>query len=302
MVYHEPVLLNESIAGLAIHPGGVYVDVTYGGGGHARKILEKLRNGKLIAFDQDADAMNNRIDDHRFVLLNHNFRYLKRFLRYYQALPVDGILADLGVSSHQLDIPERGFSTRFGSALDLRMDRKKSLTALRILNEYPQERLRMIFRDYGEVPNAVRLAGLIAASRSVNPIEDGKQFQQIIAACLPRGNENRYLAQVYQALRIEVNQELEALRELLQQSVSVLKPGGRLVIITYHSLEDRIVKNFMRTGNAEGKSEKDFFGRTKAPFRMITRKPIVPGSDELTRNPRSRSAKLRIAEAVDNEQ
>ncbi|MBP6977591.1 MAG: 16S rRNA (cytosine(1402)-N(4))-methyltransferase RsmH [Bacteroidales bacterium] len=301
MVYHEPVLLKESIEGLAIQPDAVYVDATYGGGGHARKILEKLRNGRLIAFDQDADAMNNRIDDPRLLLLNHNFRYMKRFLRYYHVLPVEGILADLGVSSHQLDRPERGFSTRFGSTLDLRMDRKKSLTALRILNEYPEERLRLIFKDYGEVPNASRLTGLIVRNRRMNAITDGNHLQQIIAGCLPKGGENRYLAQVYQALRIEVNQELEALRELLQQSVSVLKPGGRLVIITYHSLEDRIVKNFMRSGNLEGKADKDFFGRTKTPFRLITRKPIVPGEEELSRNPRSRSAKLRIAEVLNNE-
>lgn len=301
MVYHEPVLLSESIEGLAIHPDGNYVDVTYGGGGHARKILELLRNGKLIAFDQDVDAMNNRIDDHRLLLLNHNFRYLKQFLRYYQMLPADGILADLGMSSHQLDRPDRGFSTRFGDALDLRMDRKKSLTALRIVNEYPEERLRVILKDYGEVSNAYRLAGLIVRGRSSEPIADGKQFQQIIARCVPKGGENKYLAKVYQALRIEVNQELEALREFLRQSVDVLRPGGRLVVITYHSLEDRIVKNFMRTGNTEGEQVKDFFGKTRAPFRMITRKPIVPGPEEQKRNPRSRSAKLRIAAAESHE-
>lgn len=298
MVYHEPVLLNESIEGLAIHPDGIYVDTTYGGGGHARKIIEKLQNGKLIAFDQDVDAMKNQIDDPRLLLLNHNFRYLKRFLRYYQLLPVDGILADLGVSSHQLDQPERGFSTRFDSPLDLRMDRKKELTAQRVLNEYPEERLRKIFSMYGEVPNAARLAGLIVHSRATHPVVHSKQFQQIIAECIPRSNENRYLAQVYQALRIEVNQELEALKELLQQSLGVLKSGGRLVIITYHSLEDRIVKNFIRTGNVEGELEKDFFGKTSAPFRMINKKPITPGTEELVDNPRSRSAKLRIAEKI----
>jgi 16S rRNA (cytosine1402-N4)-methyltransferase len=301
MVYHEPVLLNESIEGLAIKPGGIYVDATYGGGGHARKIIEKLQNGKLIAFDQDVDAMKNRIDDHRLLLLNHNFRYMKRFLRYYQMLPVDGILADLGVSSHQLDRPERGFSTRFDNTLDLRMDRKKSLTALRVLNEYSEERLRTIFSAYGEVPNAARLARSIAVSRVAGPIVQSKQFQQVIAGCIPRGSENRYLAQVYQALRIEVNQELESLREMLQQTVTVLRPGGRLVVITYHSLEDRLVKNFIRTGNTEGILDQDFFGKVMTPFRIITKKPIVPQGEELIINPRSRSAKLRIAETINNE-
>lgn len=298
MLYHEPVLLNESIEGLAIHPDGIYVDATYGGGGHARKIIEKLQNGKLIAFDQDADAMKNQIDDPRLLLLNHNFRYMKRFLRYYQVGPVDGILADLGVSSHQLDQPERGFSTRSDHTLDLRMDRKKELTALHILNEYPQERLRKIFSIYGEVPNAARLAGLIVRSRAAQPVIHSRQFQEIIAECVPGGSENRYLAQVYQALRIEVNQELEALQELLQQSLTVMKPGGRLAVISYHSLEDRIVKNFIRTGNIEGHLEKDFFGKAASPFRVISKKPITPGAEELRNNPRSRSAKLRIAEKI----
>jgi len=298
MVYHEPVLLNESIEGLAIHPDGIYVDATYGGGGHARKIIEKLQNGKLIAFDQDVDAMKNQIDDPRLLLLNHNFRYMKRFLRYYQLLPVDGILADLGVSSHQLDQQERGFSTRFDGPLDLRMDQKKELTAQRVLNEYPEDRLRRIFSMYGEVPNAARLAGLIVRSRTTCAITHSKQFQQIIAECIPGGNRNRYLAQVYQALRIEVNQELESLREFLQQSLAVLKSGGRLAVITYHSLEDRIVKNFIRTGNAEGELAKDFFGKTSAPFLLINKKPVTPGTEELTDNPRSRSAKLRIAEKI----
>ncbi len=298
MVYHEPVLLSESIEGLALHPDGIYVDATYGGGGHARKIIEKLRNGKLIAFDQDVDAMKNQIDDPRLLLLNHNFRYMKRFLRYYQLLPVDGILADLGVSSHQLDQPERGFSTRFDGPLDLRMDQKKELTAQHILNEYPEERLRRIFSMYGEVPNATRLAGLIVRSRATHTVTHSKQFQQIIAECIPKGNQNRYLAQVYQALRIEVNQELESLGEFLMQSLAVLKSDGRLAVITYHSLEDRMVKNFIRTGNAEGELQKDFFGKTSAPFRMINKKPITPGEDELRDNPRSRSAKLRIAEKI----
>ncbi|MDD5506872.1 MAG: 16S rRNA (cytosine(1402)-N(4))-methyltransferase RsmH [Bacteroidales bacterium] len=298
MVYHEPVLLSESIEGLALHPDGIYVDATYGGGGHARKIIEKLRNGKLIAFDQDVDAMKNQIDDPRLLLLNHNFRYMKRFLRYYQLLPVDGILADLGVSSHQLDQPERGFSTRFDGPLDLRMDQKKELTAQHILNEYPEERLRRIFSMYGEVPNATRLAGLIVQSRATHTVTHSKQFQQIIAECIPKGNQNRYLAQVYQALRIEVNQELESLGEFLMQSLAVLKTDGRLAVITYHSLEDRMVKNFIRTGNAEGELQKDFFGKTSAPFRMINKKPITPGEDELRDNPRSRSAKLRIAEKI----
>lgn len=296
MVYHEPVLLTESLEGLAIEPDGIYVDVTYGGGGHARKILEKLNRGKLIAFDQDADAMKNRIDDNRLLLLNHNFRYLKNYLKYYNVLAVDGLLADLGISSHQIDSAERGFSTRFNGPLDLRMDRKKSLTAFHILNEYPEDKLHRLFRQYGEIPNAVHLARVIVHSRIQQPITSSKAFQQIIAGCISRRNENKYLAQVYQALRIEVNQEMEALREMLDQTVTVLKPGGRLVVITYHSLEDRLVKNFMRTGNAEGRLEKDFYGQTAVPFRLITKKPIVPRAEEIERNPRSRSAKLRIAE------
>lgn len=279
-----------------IRPDGTYVDVTFGGGGHSREILKHLTTGKLYAFDQDADALQNRIDDPRFVLIQQNFRYLKNFLRMYNALPVDGLLADLGVSSHQFDEAERGFSTRFDAKLDMRMDRNGKLTAADIVNTYSEEELKRIFRLYGEVDNAGYLAGVIFHTRKEKPIQTVNDLKNATVKCVKRGRENQYYAQVFQALRVEVNKELEVLQELLTQSLEVLKPGGRLVVIAYHSLEDRLVKNFTRTGKLEGEVEKDFFGNQITPFIQITRKPVVPDEEEIERNSRARSAKLRIAE------
>jgi 16S rRNA (cytosine1402-N4)-methyltransferase len=298
MVYHMPVLLKESVEGLAIRPDGLYVDVSFGGGSHTRAILAKLQNGQVIAFDQDEDALKNRIDDQRLLLLNHNFRYLKNYLRYYGKIPVDGILADLGVSSHQLDVPNRGFSTRFNGDLDMRMDRRKELTAGQILNGYAEEQLVSLFTDYGEITNARKLARVIMQERAKELLKTTEDFKDAISACVPAGSENKYLAQVFQALRIEVNQELEALKDMLQQALQVLRPGGRMVVLTYHSLEDRLVKNFIKSGNIGGNVEKDFYGKSLQPFRVITRKPVVAGPQELASNPRSRSAKLRIAEKL----
>jgi 16S rRNA (cytosine1402-N4)-methyltransferase len=298
MVYHIPVLLKESVEGLSIRPGGIYVDLNYGSGTHTREILQRLEGGAVIAFDQDEDALKNRIDDQRLMVLNHNFRYLKNFLRYYGKIPVDGILADLGVSSHQLDVPERGFSTRFDGEMDMRMDRRKTLTAKQVLHTYPEEKLASLFTLYGEVPNSKKLARVIVEKRNSGAINTSAGFREAIASCIPAGSGKKYLAQVFQALRIEVNQELDALREMLPQALEVLKSGGRLAVLTYHSLEDRIVKNFMKSGNTEGMVEKDFYGRIHSPFRLITRKPVVPSQEELDANPRSRSAKLRIAEKM----
>jgi 16S rRNA (cytosine1402-N4)-methyltransferase len=296
MEYHNPVLLKECIDGLNINPEGIYVDVTFGGGGHSREILKHLTTGKLYAFDQDDDAVKNKIDDPRFVLIKQNFRYLKNFLKLYNALPIDGLLADLGVSSHQFDEAERGFSIRFDAKLDMRMDQNGKLTAADVLNTYSEEDLKRIFRIYGEVDNAGYLASIIFHSRKTKAIETVNDLKVTITKCVKRGKENQYYAQVFQALRIEVNKELEVLEELLTQSLEVLKPNGRLVVMSYHSLEDRLVKNFMRSGKFEGEVEKDFFGNQLTPFKQITRKPIVPTEEELGLNTRSRSAKLRVAE------
>lgn len=296
MEYHNPVLLKECIDGLNINPEGIYVDVTFGGGGHSREILKHLTTGKLYAFDQDDDAVKNKIDDPRFVLIKQNFRYLKNFLKLYNALPIDGLLADLGVSSHQFDEAERGFSIRFDAKLDMRMDQNGKLTAAEVLNTYSEEDLKRIFRIYGEVDNAGYLASIIFHSRKTKAIETVNDLKVTITKCVKRGKENQYYAQVFQALRIEVNKELEVLEELLTQSLEVLKPNGRLVVMSYHSLEDRLVKNFMRSGKFEGEVEKDFFGNQLTPFKQITRKPIVPKEEELGLNTRSRSAKLRVAE------
>ncbi|MCK5839304.1 MAG: 16S rRNA (cytosine(1402)-N(4))-methyltransferase RsmH [Bacteroidales bacterium] len=298
MNYHTPVLLKESIDGLSIKPEGRYVDLTYGGGGHAREILKKLTTGKLIAFDQDQDAVPNRIDDDRLLLLNHNFRYLKNFLLYYGELPVDGILADLGVSSFQIDNPERGFSTRNGKILDMRMNKEKELSARDIVNQYPENSLSRIFSTYGEIKNANVLTKVIVKERNSMLIETIDHFKKTIIKCAPREKENKYLAQVFQALRIEVNQELASLKEMLSQTIQVLKPGGRIVVISYHSLEDRLVKNFFRSGNFEGVIEKDFFGKALVDLRAISKKPIIPSENEITNNPRARSAKMRIAEKI----
>lgn len=294
-MYHVPVLLDESVTGLDIQPGGVYLDLTFGGGGHSKEILRRMKDGCLIGFDQDSDALANVPDDDRFVFVNHNFRYLRNFLRYCGYEQADGILADLGVSWHEFDEADRGFSFRFDARLDMRMNRRGKLTASDVLNNYEEADLVRIFREYGEVENARRLAGVIVQARSEAPLERTEDFLRIIAPCVPKLKEKKYLAQVYQSLRIEVNAELDALKEMLEQAKMVLRPGGRLVIITYHSLEDRMVKNFLKTGNIEGKEEKDFYGEVKREFELINRKVIVPSEEEIDRNPRARSAKLRIA-------
>ncbi|HCT71300.1 MAG TPA: 16S rRNA (cytosine(1402)-N(4))-methyltransferase [Bacteroidales bacterium] len=300
-MYHNPVMLKECIDGLAIDPAGTYVDLTFGGGGHSRAILGRLTTGRLIAFDQDTDALSNTPDDPRFTLINQNFRYLVNFLRLYKAVPVAGILADLGISSYQIDQAERGFSTRFDAELDLRMDRKSGLTARQVINHYTSDDLIRIFRQYGELPNAYRIAMRIADVRGGGEIITTTQLKDILQPLAERGRENKFFARVFQALRIEVNAELDVLKEMLTQTIKVLKPGGRLVVLTYHSLEDRPVKNFMKTGNFEGIENKDFFGNLIAPFRPVNRKPIVAGEEELSVNNRARSAKLRVAERSRNE-
>ena len=292
-MYHVPVLLEESVSGLNIDPDGVYLDLTFGGGGHSREILKRLKDGCLIGFDQDADALANVPDDDRFIFVNHNFRYLRNFLRYCGYDEADGILADLGVSSHEFDEAGRGFSFRFDAELDMRMNQRSRLKATDILNTYSEEDLTRIFRNYGEVDNAKRLVDLIVKARAEKMITRSEEFLQVIAPCVPKQKEKKYLAQ---ALRIEVNGELEALEDMLKEAERALRPGGRLVVITYHSLEDRIVKNFLKSGNFEGKVEKDFYGHVKRNFELVNRKVIVPSEEEIEKNPRARSAKLRIAE------
>jgi len=297
MSYHQPVLLKECLEGLNIKPAGVYVDVTFGGGGHSKAILQKLGpKGKLFAFDQDKDAAKNVPDDARLTFIPQNFSYMKNFLRMYEATQVDGILADLGVSSHQFDEAERGFSIRFDANLDMRMNQASEKTAAKVLNEYDESKLKHIFREYGEVDNAGRLVKLIADARLMGQIRTTEQLKTIIAPCTPKFKEHQYLAKVFQALRIEVNDEMEVLKQMLQQALEVLKPGGRLVVMSYHSLEDRLVKNFMKSGNFEGEQQKDFYGNIHRPFDLITKKPITPGEVESEENTRARSAKLRIAE------
>jgi 16S rRNA (cytosine1402-N4)-methyltransferase len=295
-MYHNPVLLKESLDGLSIKPNGTYIDVTFGGGGHSREILARLGNGRLLAFDQDEDAIENSISDPRFTLINSNFRYLIHFLRYHGGLPADGIIADLGISSHQIDTANRGFSTRYEGDLDMRMSKDIRQNAADVVNSYSEEKLCQVFWQYGEIDNARRLVSLIAAVRQHSPIRSISEFKEVIAPCTPRHAENKYLAMVFQALRIEVNNELHNLKEMLFQAAGVLAPGGRIAVISYHSLEDRLVKNFLKSGNFEGKLEKDFYGNVKNVFEMVTRKPITPSETELSANPRSRSAKLRIAE------
>jgi len=297
-MYHQPVMLNETIEGLAIRPGGIYVDVTYGGGGHSAVILDKLGDGRLIAFDQDLDAMANKIDDQRLTLINHNFRYLKNFLKYHDAMPVDGILADLGVSSHQFDVADRGFSLRFPGELDLRMNRQQGKTAQHVLNEYPLDDLVRVFREYGELNNAWAIGNAIVKAREIKPLVRFEDMQAVLMRFAPVAKDIKFFAKILQALRIEINEELEALKEFLMQAAQVLKPGGRLVVMSYHSLEDRLVKNFMKTGNFEGIVEQDFYGNVNSTFNVITRKPLVPQEKELELNSRSRSAKLRIAEKL----
>jgi 16S rRNA (cytosine1402-N4)-methyltransferase len=297
MAYHNPVMLRESVEALAINPAGTYVDVTFGGGGHSSEILKELTTGKLYSFDQDADAekQSERLEGPNFQFVKANFRYLKKFLRLYGAKQVDGILADLGVSSHQFNTAERGFSTRFDGPLDMRMDPDAPLSAKDIVNTYPEEQLHRIFGMYGEVKNAKTLAQQIVGSRSAQPIETIADFKKTIQSCTPRGKENKYLAQVFQALRIEANDELKALEDMLVQAAEVLKPGGRLVVISYHSLEDRLVKNFIQKGKFYGEVEKDFFGNELKPLEAVVRKALTPSDEELLANNRSRSAKLRIA-------
>ncbi len=299
MNYHQPVLLKECLDGLQIKPDGVYVDVTFGGGGHSKAILERLgANGKLFAFDQDKDAEKNIPADARLTFIPQNFMYMKNFLRMYEATQVDGILADLGVSSHQFDEAERGFSIRFEADLDMRMNQQSKKTAATVLNEYDENQLKHIFRAYGEVENAYKLVKLITDARITQPITTTEQLKTIIAPCTPKFKDHQYLAKVFQALRIEVNNEIDVLKELLTQSLEVLNVGGRLVVMSYHSLEDRLVKNFMKTGNFEGDVIKDFYGNIARPFELITKKPLTPSEEEIERNSRSRSAKLRVAEKV----
>lgn len=298
MEYHNPVLLHPTVDGLNIKPDGVYVDVTFGGGGHSKEILKRLGpNGKLFAFDQDEDALANALPDERFTLINENFRFIKRFLRFHGVKSVDGILADLGVSSHQFDVPERGFSTRFDAELDMRMSQKNDLNAYRVVNEYEEQDLRRVFFDYGELKNAPVLARTIVEARKDNPIKTTDELKEVLKKYLPEKVRNKILAQIYQAIRIEVNQEMDVLKEFIEQSLEILKPGGRFSVISYHSLEDRLVKRFIKNGMFEGEPERDFFGNFSVPFKTIG-KLIVPDNEEIKINNRARSAKLRIAEKI----
>ncbi len=295
--YHVPVLLRESVEGMNIQPGGIYVDVTFGGGGHSREILSRLgKEGRLVGFDQDEDAEQNIVEDARFIFARSNFRYLYNFLRYHDIPQIDGLLADLGVSSHHFDDSGRGFSFRFDGDLDMRMNQKGRLTAADVVNTYQEERLAHLFYLYGELKNSRRLASVLVKARQQEKIRTIGQFLEVVKPLFGREREKKELARVFQALRMEVNQEMEALKEMLLAATEALRPGGRLVVITYHSLEDRMVKNLMKTGNVEGKMEQDFFGNRQTPYKLVHNKVIVPTGEEQERNPRSRSAKLRIAE------
>jgi len=302
--YHEPVMLQRCIEGLAIRPEGTYVDVTFGGGGHSQEIVGRLEEGTLYAFDQDADAkvnaekLSDQLEQKRsFTFIESNFRYLRRYLKFHGVTQVDGILADLGVSSHQINEGARGFSTRFDGELDMRMDQNADKSAFHVVNEYEESDLIHILSAYGEIKNARTLANAIIRERAT-PITRSQQLKEIASKLAPRGREAKYLAQVYQAIRIEVNDEMGALKEFLEQTTEVIKPGGRLVVMSYHSLEDRLVKNFINTGNFKGKMEKDFYGHEIRPFKPITKKPIVAEEEEIDKNKRARSAKLRIGERV----
>lgn len=297
-MYHNPVLLEESVEGLQIKPNGVYVDVTFGGGGHSKKILEQLdAQGKLFAFDQDADALENNIEDSRFLLIHQNFRHIKRFLRLHGITKVDGILGDFGVSSHQFDVAERGFSIRFEADLDMRMNQKDTISAYQIVNDYSEKDLRSILFQYGELKSAAGMARLIVENRTIEPIKTSEDLKKALGKFLPKHKENKLLAQVFQAIRIEVNQEIQALKEFLLQTTELLNTGGRLSLISYHSLEDRLVKRFIRNGLFEGEPEKDVFGHVEVPFKKVG-KLIVPSDKEIKENSRARSAKLRIAERL----
>ncbi|KJJ40126.1 16S rRNA (cytosine(1402)-N(4))-methyltransferase RsmH [Aequorivita vladivostokensis] len=298
MEYHNPVLLKETVDGLNIKPDGIYVDVTFGGGGHSREILKRLGpTGKLIAFDQDKDALQNAIDDTRFLLINQNFRFLKQFLRFHGFRTVDGILGDFGVSSHQFDVAERGFSTRFEADLDMRMNRDTNFSAYTVVNKYEEAQLRNVLSNYGELRSAAGMARVIVEARQTEKIKTSEQLKKVLSRFLPAHKENKILAQIYQAIRIEVNQELEALKDFLLQTNEVLKPGGRLSLISYHSLEDRLVKRYIRNGLFEGEPEKDAFGHFEVPFKAVG-KFIIPSDEEIKQNNRARSAKLRIAEKI----
>lgn len=298
MEYHNPVLLHETVAGLNIKPDGVYVDVTFGGGGHSKEILSRLGDqGKLYGFDQDQDAQQNSIEDNRFTLIPENFRYIKRFLRFHGVKKVDGILGDFGVSSHQFDVAERGFSTRFESDLDMRMNQHDALSAYHVVNEYDEESLRQVFWQYGELRNAPRIAKTIIEERKEAPIKTSEQLKSVLQPFLPKHREHKILAQIYQAIRIEVNQEIEVLKEFLLQTEQLLDVGGRLSLISYHSLEDRLVKRYIRNGLFEGEPEKDMYGNFEVPFKKVG-KLIVPDHKEIKQNNRARSAKLRIAERI----
>ncbi|PZO29660.1 MAG: 16S rRNA (cytosine(1402)-N(4))-methyltransferase [Flavobacteriaceae bacterium] len=298
MEYHNPVLLKETVDGLDIKPDGVYVDVTFGGGGHSKEILRRLGpEGRLFAFDQDEDALANALDDDRFTLINENFRFIKRFLRFHNVKSVDGILADLGVSSHQFDVAERGFSMRFDAELDMRMSQKNDLSAYTVVNGYDEANLRRVFYDYGELKNAPAIARVILEAREHGDIRNTEQLKIVLSRFLPAHKSNKILAQMYQAIRIEVNQEMDVLKEFLEQSLEILKPGGRLSVISYHSLEDRLVKRYIKNGMFEGEPERDFFGNFSVPFKTIG-KLIVPDEEEIRVNNRARSAKLRIAEKI----
>jgi len=298
MEYHNPVLLHPTVDGLNIKPDGVYVDVTFGGGGHSKEILKRLGpNGRLFAFDQDEDALANALPDERFTLINENFRFIKRFLRFHGVKSVDGILADLGVSSHQFDVPERGFSTRFDAELDMRMSQRNDLNAYRVVNEYEEQDLRRVFFDYGELKNAPVLARTIVEARKDYPIKTTEELKEVLKKFLPEKVRNKVLAQIYQAIRIEVNQEMDVLKEFIEQSLEILKPGGRFSVISYHSLEDRLVKRFIKNGMFEGEPERDFYGNFSVPYKTIG-KLIVPDDEEIKINNRARSAKLRVAEKL----
>ncbi len=298
-IYHTPVLLEESVSALALTRGGVYADVTFGGGGHSREILSRMESDStLIAMDRDSDALANSPQDKRVILVHNNFRFLNNYVRYHGFEKIDGILADLGVSSHQFDTDMRGFSFRFDSPLDMRMNILARQTAADIVNSYGQEELSDIFYKYGEVDKSRRVAQLICSNREKKRIESTTELNTLLAPLLPKFAEHKYLAKVYQALRIEVNEEMRALELFLEGTTEILKPGGRLVVITYHSLEDRMVKNFMKSGNTAGKIDKDLYGRFETPFNVLTRKPVIPSEEEIARNTRARSAKLRIAEKI----
>jgi 16S rRNA (cytosine1402-N4)-methyltransferase len=299
-MYHEPALLMESVDALMIKEGGIYVDATYGGGGHSKEILKRLNKGKLFAFDQDADALKNTVSDKKFMLIQSNFRYIRNFLRYHKVEKVNGVLADLGISSHQVDEASRGFSTRFDSGLDMRMNRESKLSAIQVVNDYPEEKLANVLFEYGEIRSARQIASKIVRSRSEKKISTSRQLIDIIKSFAERGEEQQFLARVFQAIRIEVNRELDALKEMLEQCKDILDKDGRLAVISYHSLEDRLVKNYIAKGNFSGESERDeiYGSAVHSPFRVVTKKPIVPSEEEISRNPRSRSAKLRVAEKI----